>query len=205
MAKAPPRRPPRQGEARAQILAGAERLLAETRLTDLSVEHILAESRTSRGTFYHYFGSKYDVVAVLAADIMEEVMGRIEPFLGRDPKTPPREALATGLRAGWEVWQEHRAVLNAVMEHWVTVPEIRDVWLAVIARFTTAMAAEIDREREDGLAPSTIPSRTVAATLLWSSAQLAFLADRGYEDLDDPEQALQTMIALWEGTLYPTA
>jgi len=211
----PPTRPPdkaRSGDgghgvnARTGILTATRTLLEGSPSATLTVKVILAEASVSRATFYHYFGSKHEVVGSLARTAMDEVMGSVRPFLERPDSVSGAAVLDASLAAGWRAWAEHRPVLRAVMGQWGTVPLIRELWLSVIDEFTTAIAGELDRQRAAGLAPPGPPSRPLVATLLWSTAQCAYLVDLGVDsDLGDEDQALATVIAVWTSALYGTA
>ncbi len=51
--------------ARAKVLSAAIRVLRKKGLAECSVEDLLVEGSVSRGSFYQYFQSKYDVAAAL--------------------------------------------------------------------------------------------------------------------------------------------
>jgi AcrR family transcriptional regulator len=193
----------RDGEARSGILRATEQLLQTQPMRDLGVTQILEEAGISRFTFYAYFDSKYAVLTELAGNLMEEIYGSIGPFLQRPRDSSPQDSLRAALVAGCGVWREHRAVFGAIAEHWHAVPELGAMWLDVMERFTTAMAAEIERERRTGLAPKGAPARPLAASLLWSSAQCMYVAGLGVDpDLADETAGTKAVVALWLGAVY---
>ncbi len=55
------------------------------------------------------------------------------------------------MTASLALWRRTSAVMSASVS-WQTVPELREVWGGVIARFTEAAAAQIERDREQGVA-----------------------------------------------------
>src|SRR5215217_8212459 len=92
------RRLPRQQRSRAKVaalLAAAERLFVEHGYDAVTADAIAAAAGVGTGTFYAYFGDKRDVLLVLLAEHVEQV-------LGVDPAPPvggaPSEARAA-LRA----------------------------------------------------------------------------------------------------------
>ncbi|HEX9834532.1 MAG TPA: TetR/AcrR family transcriptional regulator, partial [Mycobacterium sp.] len=94
-------------------------------------------------------------------------------------------------------------VLRAANHHWHSEPGLRELWLKVVERFVVAGAAEIDRERAAGMITSPVPSRTLAATLFWSTERVLYIAGMGVEpDLVDEESAVEPLVAMWRGTLY---
>src|SRR4051812_33260530 len=76
-----------------QMFEAAERLLEKTAARDVSVEQILKEAKVSRGTFYHYFSSKWDVINKLAQRVMGDIYTRIDLYVAPDDDTPHREVL----------------------------------------------------------------------------------------------------------------
>lgn len=189
--------------AEIQILRGTERLLERHSLTDLSVEQILVESGISRRTFYVYFSSKFGVVTALAARAMGEMYLVMGPYVDRDRDEPPVLALRRSLRAGWENWTKHRAVLKAVSEHWHAVPELQEVWVSVISAFAEAIAGELESERAAGLAPDTGDPQQIASALVWSTAQCMYVAGLGVDErMPGEDDIFEPLLALWMGALY---
>ena len=186
-------------------MAATERLLEKVPVHQLSVEQILKEAGVSRRTFYVYFGSKFAVITRLANRVMGEIFDVIQPFLITAEGDSRREALRRSLEAGWDVWIEHRLVLRAVNEHWHEVPELREAWLGVFERFSEAMGAEIEREREAGLALPGPDARQLAAALLWSTAQSTYIAGLGVDPaLTDERAIFETIASIWERAIYGT-
>jgi hypothetical protein len=72
-----------------------------------------------------------------------------------------------------------------------------------VERFVAAGAVEIDRERAAGLITSDLPSRTLAATLFWSTERVLHIAGMGVDpELTDEEAMVGPLVAMWNGTLY---
>jgi AcrR family transcriptional regulator len=186
-----------------QILEITERMLESTSLGDLSVNRICAEAGIARGTFYFYFSSKYAVVGALLARVMDEVYDVMAPFVDRSGGTGPAEALGTGLSDGWRIWTSHRTLMRATCEHWADVPQLQEIWLEIIERFTTAIAGEIEKERGAGIASGGIDSRVLAAMLLWSTERCAYVAGLGVDaDLPDEESIFESILVLWLRAIY---
>jgi TetR/AcrR family transcriptional regulator, ethionamide resistance regulator len=185
------------------IFDATERLLAEMPLHDLSVAQIIAAAGISRATFYFYFSSKFAVVSGLLARVMEEIFTVVSPFTARDEAIPPEEALENSLSAAVVLWASHRPALRAVHEHWNTTDELRTLWIGVVNRFTEAIAGEIDRERSAGLARGGADSRQIAASCLWGTESVLYVAGLGVDaNLPDEESALAPLMAIWTGALY---
>jgi AcrR family transcriptional regulator len=192
-----------RGDTQSEIFAATERLLERVPVHELSVAQIIEEAGVSRATFYFYFSSKYAVIVGLLTGIMDEVFEVARPFIERPDEEPPDEALRRGIQAGAQLWRTHRLAMRAVSEHWHAVPELRELWLQIVDRFTEAFAAEIDRQRKAGLAPAGIDSRCLVAPLLWATERCFYVAGLGVDDaLASEDQTAETLYWLWRGTLY---
>jgi TetR/AcrR family transcriptional regulator, ethionamide resistance regulator len=189
-------------EAERQIFAATEHLLAKVTARELSVAQILEQAKVSRGTFYHYFSSKWEVIIALATSVMEDIHGWIRLFSSGGDE-PRDEALRRSIEEGARVWAEHRAVLRAIVEHWREVPELRAMWLEVMERYIVEIAEEIERDRETGLAPPGADSRILAGALMWSTANTLYMAGLDEADsLPNEEAVLESLFQLWRGAIF---
>jgi AcrR family transcriptional regulator len=197
-------RPAREaGATELRICDATESLLQRVRAADLTVEEILVESAISRRTFYSYFTSKYDVIARLALRTLGQAYPEQEPFFAGATRAKQRAALDVGITRACAVWAEHRAVLSAVIEHWRDVPELREIWLNVIDRFTDDMAAQIDTQRAAGAAPAGIDSRRIAQTLIWSGAYTIYLAGLPESaHIPDEHSVVEMLVNGWAAAVY---
>jgi len=185
------------------IYRATARLMERLPFNDISVAQILTEAGVSRTTFYFYFASKFTVLTGLLTRAMDDIFETVQPFLSRSADDAPEAALERSLRQVTQAWHRHRLVLRAVDHHWQTEPELRTLWLDVVERFVVAGAREIDRERQDGLIASPVPSRALAATLFWGTERVLHIAGMGVEpNLPDEEAAVASLVAMWNGTLY---
>jgi AcrR family transcriptional regulator len=185
------------------VFQATERLIAEVPLHDLTVAQIIAAADISRATFYFYFSSKFAVLSGLLANVMDEMYEVAQPFLSRPDELAPVQALRQSLQSASRLWASHRPAMRAIHEHWNTTPEMRALWLGIVRRFTDAVSVELDRQRERGLAPPGLPSRRLAAALLWSTERCLYVGGLGLDDDMPPEeQMLGPLMAIWTGTLY---
>jgi hypothetical protein len=137
---------------------------------------------------------------------MDEIFEIVQPFIRRNEDTSPNVALRRSLEGAIALWRSHRPALRAVHEHWNATPELRELWIGVVERFTDAIAGEIDRERTAGLAPDGADSRQIAAALLWGTERCLYLAGLGVDpNLPDEQETLAPLMALWIGALYADA
>lgn len=190
-------------ETEIAIFEATERLLGEVPLHELSVAQIINAAGISRATFYFYFSSKFAVVSGLLARVTDQVFEMITPFTQRSEKVPPEDALRQSLSAAVHLWANHSPALRAVHEHWNTTEELRSLWVSIMERFTEAVGAEIDREREAGLAKPGVGSRQLAATLLWSTECCLYVAATGADhQLPNAESVLAPLEMIWRCALY---
>jgi TetR/AcrR family transcriptional regulator, ethionamide resistance regulator len=184
------------------IVEAAERVLAETPFHKITIDQILSEAQVSRATFYAYFSSKGEVVAEVLGRVMLELFDLLDPLFQRLPDDSRREAIAAVLQESAKLWKLHRPVFHATHENWHSVPELRVKWLALVEKFTDAIAEQLERGAKHGAAAAG-KARQRSAALLWSSEQLFYLAGTDADDdLDNEQDLLETLAIMWEGTLF---
>jgi AcrR family transcriptional regulator len=186
------------------IFTATEKLLHSAPLHEISVEHMLKEAKISRSAFYYYFSSKYDVIASLAAAVLDDILHGLDTWTGTHTDPDP-DVLRIGLESGIAMWNEHGPLLAAAIENLNESVELRDTWLRFVDTITIAIAAEIERERSAGSAPAGLPAETVAGTLVWGSERLLYL---GLRELDPAVPTLEAagaaLTELWSTAIYGT-
>jgi AcrR family transcriptional regulator len=185
---------------RAALLEVTERLLAERALDDLAVEDILQEAKVSRASFYFYFESKHAILAALLERIVDDVHGATLPYLERG-ETPPEQALRDANGGLLALWREHAVVMRASLENWQAVPELRDAWGGMIARFTAAAAAQIERDREAGVAQPGPDATRLAGALIAMNERCVYYAVANGDPADD-EALVETLTHIWMAAIY---
>ncbi len=197
------RRRPSAGRAsrdvRAALLASAERLLAQRSLEELTVEDVLQDAGVSRASFYVYFESKHAIVAALLERIVDEVHAASLPWFERG-ETPPEEALRSAMSGTLALWRRHSAVMSASV-HWQALPELRAVWGGVIARFTEAAAVQIERDREQGVAPPGADAHRLAGVLIAMNERCFYYAVSAGDPREDAALA-DTLTGVWLAAIY---
>lgn len=190
------------GAARDALLDAAERLLGDRRIADLTVADVLEEADVARGSFYFYFGSKYDLVVALAQQIMDEVEQAAAPWLDRG-ELAPAEALRAAVSGALDAWRDHGAVLRAVAESWHASPELENVWGEFVERFVSRARDQIERERASGAAPAGPDPATLASSLIWMNERVFYLWASGSQaELGDAETVVDTLTTIWLGAVY---
>lgn len=198
-----PRRHERNSDAEQAILDATAKLLARSSLNELSVARIIAEAGISRATFYFYFGSKFAVLTQLVNRAVDEIIAVSRKFLESTSGVPAATVMRQRIQASARMWEAHRPVLQATVENWNVIPELRTVWLEVLGRMTDALASEIERERARGRAPSGTDSRALAATLVWTTERCLYVSGLGLTTgLDGEAMTVDALTQIWLGAMY---
>jgi AcrR family transcriptional regulator len=77
-------------EKRNAILDAAQQLIYTKGYEQMTIQDILDALRISKGAFYHYFGSKQDLMDALIERMIEEAIGILHP-IAYDPHLPALE------------------------------------------------------------------------------------------------------------------
>ncbi len=192
----------RSTDVESAILDAAELLLDSTPLHELFVADIIKEAGLSRATFYHYFASKFDVVAALLARTADDLFEAVQPWMSGEDQ-PPEDRLRSSLQAAASVWAQHSAVTRSAVEHWTTDPEIRELWLALLERFGQGFIDLVDRDRANGLAPAGSDSGALITALVWSTERVFYVSSVGTADhLPDIDTAVDVVFDMWSAAIY---
>ncbi|GAA0630800.1 TetR/AcrR family transcriptional regulator [Sporichthya brevicatena] len=202
----PPRRRPRAhtGDQAIEkaIFAATEKLLATTPLHEISVAQIIAEAELSRASFYHYFSSKHDVVTALMTTIFEDMFAETHTELEAE-WTDPAAALRASLRPAMELWFEHRAVIQAVLENQHAVPDLAKVWSAVSEPFRAVLAMQVTQQRAAGRAPDGLPAEVLAAMMVSAAERIFYVGSTGTDPkLRTAAQRLDATVAICMAAIY---
>jgi AcrR family transcriptional regulator len=193
----------RSGDAERAILDATERLLATTPLQDLSVAQIISAAGISRATFYFYFSSKFAVLTTLVDRAIGEIFTASQQFIDRTSGLPAELAMRQRIQASAAIWDANRPVLQATVENWNAIPELRHVWTAALRRLTDALAREIDTERALGRAPDGPDSKTLAATLVWTTERCLYVGGLGDDGpCASKPDTVEALTRIWLGAMY---
>jgi TetR/AcrR family transcriptional regulator, ethionamide resistance regulator len=184
------------------IFEATERLLAEQPLHELSVAQIITAAGLSRATFYHYFSSKFEVVAALMLRIFEEMYSETHTVL-EAPWTDPGSALRSSLETGMETWFAHRDVIHAVLENQHAVPALAQVWSAASAPFVAVLTDQIRREREAGRSIPGLPAEAIATMLVAGAERIFYVGSTGTDPwLATADQRLDAIVTIALAAIY---
>jgi TetR/AcrR family transcriptional regulator, ethionamide resistance regulator len=184
------------------VFEATEGLLASHPLHELSVAQIIAAAGISRGSFYHYFSDKYEVVASLMGRIWGEIYSETHTEL-EAPWTDPGAALRSTLSTALGAWSEHQSVINAVLENRDVVPALAEVWTEVASRFAAVLRDQIRRERTAGRSGDGPPPEVVATMLVCGAERIFYVGSTGSDPrLATPKQRLDAIVTIALAAIY---
>jgi AcrR family transcriptional regulator len=109
---------PAEREAkRNEILDATQRLVVTKGYERMTIQDIIAELRISSGAFYHYFGSKPQVLDALVERIMEESGAPLLQIV-RDPNLSAAQKLRGFFQALERMRTERQAAVIALLQVW---------------------------------------------------------------------------------------
>lgn len=125
-----------RGDLQREAILGAVRELLEFKaFSDLSVSSISERAGVARSGFYFYFDSKYAVLAVIVADVMEELDKLTHDFAPREPDETPSEFAKRMVGSAAAVFASNDPIMRA----------------CTLAQNTDAQIREIMNDFEDGV------------------------------------------------------
>lgn len=174
--------------------------MARVPFADITVANILEEAAISRANFYHYFSSKFDVLASLTAKILGEAYAEAGPWRATAGKDRAR-SLDQSLRETLDAWAAHGPVMHAAIEWMHEVPEVAQTWAAMREKFVAAIAEQIRHELPADAAPE------VTATVLVCGLERSFyVSSRGLDPrIPDPAATVGPLVRITHDGIYGTS
>jgi AcrR family transcriptional regulator len=159
-------------ERRADIVATARRLFETRGYDDITMNDVVADLGVAKGTVYHYFASKDELLEAVVTDIVGQATEQMRQTL-EVASGGPVERLATLIAAG-RVADEHGQILGHLHRSGNAGMHVR--LLAVAIEQQAPLYAEVLRQgTAEGVFRVDLPLET--AEFLLSAAQ--FLTDEG--------------------------
>lgn len=200
-----PRAHTRSSPSEARILDAADRLLRQYPFHAITVEQILKESGLSRGNFYFYFSSKFDVLAALMWRVYDDLFATVTPWFD-DDGSDPIGSLRQSLSAGAAAWEAHGKVAGALLESVGSNKQLTDLWDDLVERAVDAISAKIDTERARGIAPPGADSRVLAAVITRGVQRILYLGLNGtHPELPSLSAAADGTLKIWVAAVYGPA
>ncbi len=195
------RRGPSKGDRTSQaILDTAERLLAERDLSAITIDELASGAGISRSAFYFHFESREAVLYLLADQVLRELFESAEVATSRRGGEPA-DAIRTAIAGNLAIWRKHGPVLRAAVRARETDPAMRRFWADVARRFVTAASAQIEADREIGIAPPGPPTARQLATALVSMNDEVFYHQSRARKTGDRD-VVETLTTIWLRSIY---
>jgi AcrR family transcriptional regulator len=118
------------------LLNGAEKLLLQRPLGELTIEAVAAEAGMSRSAVYFYFANKSAIIDTSIEQVTEEMF---TPFARYSEDQGLAEYVERVLGQTVASWRQHRAVFQASVELSTSDAASRVRWRIILKRFTDAM------------------------------------------------------------------
>jgi AcrR family transcriptional regulator len=163
----------------ASVLRATEELLgAGSSYADLNVERIATAAGISRTAFYFYFRDKRELLMRLTAEVNQQLYAEAERWFTGD--AAPAETMAR-IAA---LYDEHGALLRAIVEVSTYDEEIATFWRGLLRRFIDATTERVGSE-------------ATAFALVWMTER-AFYQQLVQEQPLDPGELVQSLAGIWE-------
>jgi AcrR family transcriptional regulator len=201
------RRAPRKGDLTEQrLIREAEALLATRPLASIGVDDIATAAGISRSSFYFYFGSREALLRAIGEEAQDEVFASAESWLNRTDE-PPAEVIRRALADNLALWRKRGPILRALYDMRNGDPESAALWRGIARRYVDATAAQIEREREAGLAyPAPPDARQLGAALTGMNLRAFYDASHRSPSAQGDRELVQTLATVWLRTVYrPTS
>jgi TetR/AcrR family transcriptional regulator, fatty acid metabolism regulator protein len=101
---------PKETDKRARILEAARSILSAKRYDDVPVSEIVEAAGVAKGTFYLYFPSKAELIAVIAEGLQLEIRAAI--FSVMDDNQPILEVIQAIIWSVYKISQQHRDLMH---------------------------------------------------------------------------------------------
>ncbi len=176
-------------ETRARILEAAVTVFASKGYHDTKVDDIVAESNTSKGSFYFYFPSKQDIFLALVDTFADLLEGRLKDRLATSTSGMARLDLA--LRVCLETFGQYRGLAKIALVQATGLGLVfEQKRRAVNDRFIAIIKNNLDEAVADGSIP---PLDTEIAACAWMGALNEVILRWVYTGEPDPVRSLPAL------------
>ena len=192
------RQPQKSDLRRSAILESLDHHLRESGFDGLNIADVTRRAGVTRSAFYFYFENKAAAVAALLEPMYDD--GFMAGDILTDTARPPRLRIRAMLEALFDTVDQHRYLLQAMLESRATSAAIREVWDGARESFVPEVAAVIASERDSGRAPDGASAEVVASVLLEFNDRLLERYTIGGRLTRD--ELLAGAETVWLGTIY---
>ena len=190
----------RRAAIEAAVLRRTEQLLGEGHsYADLNVERIARGAGISRTAFYFYFADKRALLMRLTEGVSELLYERAQVWW-QEEGADTGELHAALTQIG-ELYNEHGALLRAIVEVSTYDDEVAVFWRAVVGRFVEATRGRIEREQAAGRADDALEAGAVAFSLVWMTERTLY-EQMVQEGPMTREALMNALTAIWERSVF---
>jgi AcrR family transcriptional regulator len=183
---------------RAAILDAALAFLWTKPFRDMTVNALMAKVPVSRSAFYQYFRDVHELMETLLADLGDEILRVIRPWL--EGAGDPVELLEQSLADFVDVCRRQGPFLQALSDAAPMEERLEKAWVDFLEHFDDVVTARIEADREQGLILA-VEARPVAVALNRTNAFTVIQAF-GRQPGAEPAPVLKALQRIWTTTLY---
>ena len=194
----------RKGRAtEAAFREGARLVFARDGYLNARISDIAAAAGKSVASFYNYYDSKADLLAVLAEEFHLETTRLAQaPYrAGR----PPAQALWQAVAGFWDTYARHRGEMIGVFEAALVDPDFAVRWKQIRGRAIRNIAREIAHAQRDGYCPGIDPELTASALSAMLEQFCYVWQVRSGDDIATEfsrDGAVENLASIWHRAIY---
>jgi AcrR family transcriptional regulator len=186
---------------RAAILDGALAFLWTAPFRDMTVNALMAKLPVGRSAFYQYFRDVHELMETLLADLGEEILQFIQPWL--EGAGDPVDLLHQSLTDLVRICHRQGPFLQAISDAAPMDERLERAWVDFLNRFDDVISARIEADQEQGLIAE-FEARPVAVALNRTNA-FTLIQAFGQHPRAEPEPVRKALQRIWTATLYGDA
>ncbi|CRZ13913.1 TetR/AcrR family transcriptional regulator [Mycolicibacterium neworleansense] len=192
------RQPQRSDQRRTAILVALDDHLRQTGFDALNIAEVARQAGVGRSAFYFYFENKATAVAALVEPMYEALFAA--NHILADTTRPPRDRVHDTIEAVLRTAEDHRYLVQAMLEARGSSGAVRDLWDAARESFVPTVAAVITAERTAGRAPGGVDPVVLATLLMEFNDRLLerFIVGGPLSR----QQLLEGAEAMWMGSIF---
>jgi len=185
-------------DTQARLERAAREVIARKGFFKTTITDITSAAKRSPASFYHYFGSKEELLASLAEDF--RAMARSRAVQALHPGQDLREIIQESVRAHWDTYREHLGVMVGVFQLAMIDDAFAQRWREMCADAIDWVAQTVRMAQRQGYStdadPELVGSAIVAMLNHFTYVWLVAGGDVAGRELDE-ETAIKTLTDTW--------
>lgn len=159
--------PPPEHDVVVRLREGVEQLLDQgQRYAEIQIAALLKESGVARSTFYGHFEDKNELLRVLAAGVMQDLLDFDAAWWTLPPEATKAQTRAA-LEAMYDAYATHGALMAAIVDATTYDREMRQQFQTLMEVVIKATAAHLREGQRAGTVPADLDVRRTAHWLMW--------------------------------------